>query len=202
MFGILLTVMAKTGITQKHILDYVQEHRAEEGYAPSVRDIAQHLNLAPSTVHEHLAHLKKKGFLIHEAGKSRSLRFPEQAEVVQIPLIGEIAAGQPILAVEDVKERMPLPKEFAQPGNYIIRVKGDSMIEKGIHDGDYAVMHEQQGAQDGDIVAALIDEEVTLKQFYKRKNHIVLRPANSKYEDIKVKDVRILGKLISLFRKY
>ncbi len=205
MFGILRTVMTKanTGITQQRIIEYVQGFISEQGYSPSVRDIAKALGLAASTVHEHLSHLRTRGVFTHEPRQSRSIRFTsEKPEVIEIPLLGQIAAGRPMLAVEDIKESIPLPKEFAQAGNYIIKVQGDSMIEKGIHDGDYVVMHEQKTAQDGDIVAALIEDEVTLKQFYKKKNHIILRPANLKYEDIKVKDVQVLGKLVSLFRKY
>ena len=194
--------MKNIGSTQKRILEFIKEFSSSEGYPPTVRDIAKAQKLAVSTVHEHLAKLRERGLLRHEAGRSRGVWFSGKREAVELPVIGQIAAGRPILAVEEKQDWVSLPKDFAGNGNFIIQVKGDSMIEEGIHDRDHIVIRQQETALDGEIVAALIGEEVTLKKFYKKNDHILLKPANSQYEDIKVKNVKILGKLVSLFRKY
>ncbi len=194
--------MKNIGSTQKRILEFIKEFSASHAYPPTVRDIAGTLKLAVSTVHEHLAKLRERGLLRHEAGRSRGVWFSGKREAVELPVLGQIAAGRPILAVEDQKDWMPLPKDLAGSGNFVIQVKGDSMIEAGIHDGDHVVIRQQADARDGEIVAAMIDEEVTLKKFYKKKDHILLKAANPKYEDIRADNIKILGKLVSLIRKY
>lgn len=194
--------MKPIGSSQKAILEFVRGYTSAHNYPPTVREIAGSLDLAVSTVHEHLSHLRSKGLLRHEPGRSRSLCFSGKPEVVELPFIGEIAAGRPVLAVEELKDWIPLPKDFIRGGDFVIRVKGNSMMGEGIHDGDHVVIHKQPAAQDGEIVAALIEEEVTLKKFYKKKDHILLKAANPHYEDLKFKQVKILGKVVGLLRRY
>ena len=203
MFGMLSALMKPIGTTRKKILEFVRTFMAAHVYPPTVRDIAGSLRLAASTVHEHLSHLRDAGHLVHDPRLSRSLRLPGH-EVMGLPLIGRIAAGGPILAVEEWKETIPLPRDLAQGGDFIIQVAGDSMTGAGIHDRDHVVIRKQESAADGDIVAALLGagEEVTLKKFYKRKGRIILEAANPKYADIQSTDVKILGKVVGLFRKY
>ncbi|MBI4971840.1 MAG: transcriptional repressor LexA [Candidatus Omnitrophica bacterium] len=194
--------MKQIGSTQKHILELIKDFSAAEGYPPTVRDIAKVLKLAVSTVHEHLAKLREKGLLRHEAGRSRGVWFSGRREAVELPIVGQIAAGRPILAVEEKRDWVPLPKDLVGGGDFIIQVKGDSMTGEGIHDGDHVVIRQQETAADGDIVAALIDEEVTLKTIYKKKDYVILKAANPKYDDLKYPSIKIIGKLVGLFRKY
>ena len=193
--------MKSIGTTRKKILEFVRTFMAAHVYPPTVRDIAGSLRLAVSTVHEHLSHLRDAGHLVHDPRLSRSLRLPGH-EVMGLPLIGRIAAGGPILAVEEWKETIPLPRDLAKDGDFIIQVAGDSMTGAGIHDGDHVVIRKQEAAQDGEVVAALIGEEVTLKKFYKRKGRVILQAANPKYADIQSTDIKILGKVVGLFRRY
>ena len=194
--------MKNIGATQKAILEFIKNYSASHAFPPTVREIAKALRLAVSTVHEHLARLRERGILRHEKGRSRGLWFSGRREAVELPIIGQIAAGQPVLAVEEVKDWVSVPKDFSGGGDFVVQVKGDSMTEAGINDGDYVVIRQQSSASEGDIVAALLEDEVTLKKFYKKVDYILLKPANPRYEDIKQRDVKILGKLVGLFRKY
>lgn len=202
MFGILFLPMKNIGATQKAILEFIKDFSASHASPPTVREIAKELKLAVSTVHEHLARLRERGILRHERGRSRGIWFSGRREALELPIVGQIAAGRPILAVEEIKDWVSVPKDFARGGDFVVQVKGDSMIEAGINEGDYAVIRQQLTASDGEIVAALIADEVTLKKFYKKKDSILLKPANPRYEDIRASDVQILGKLTGLFRKY
>jgi repressor LexA len=190
------------------ILAFIGEAVAERGYPPSVREIAEAVGLAStSAVHHHLTKLEKDGRLNKEATRSRALSLPGMngRRVVQAPVIGEIAAGQPIHAYEDRSETMGLPSELAASRGretFVLRVRGKSMIDDHIDDGDFVVVQEQNTARDGDIVVAVLEDNVaTLKRFYKEKDRIRLQPANGAMSPIYARDVQIQGKVIGVIRK-
>ena len=192
----------------ERILAYIRDAVAERGYPPSVREIAEAVGLAStSAVHHHLTKLEKEGRLNKEATRSRALSVPGAlpAKVVRAPIVGEIAAGQPIYAYEDRSETITLPSELAASrgrDTYVLRVRGKSMIEDHIDDGDFVVVQEQSNARDGDIVVALLDDNVaTLKRFYKERDRIRLQPANGTMAPIYARDVHIQGKVIGVIRR-
>lgn len=200
------------GDMQEKILAYIQSEIRERGYAPSVREIGEAVGLkSTSTVHGHLMRLEKKGLLHRDAMKPRAMglaasaELPEPADapdVRRIPVVGRVAAGLPILAEENVEEELPLPCGFAGEGeHFILRVRGDSMIEAGILDGDYIVVRKQPDAVNGEIVVAMVDDSATVKRFYKENGHFRLQPENSAMEPIIVPEVVILGKVVSLLRR-
>ena len=200
------------GDMQDRILSYIQTEIKNRGYAPSVREIGEAVGLkSPSTVHGHLTRLEKKGLLHRDAMKPRAMGIsnskqasePELTSLVTgIPLIGHVAAGNPILAVENTEAVLPLPADFVGDGElFMLRVRGESMINAGILDGDYLVVRSQPDAQNGEIVVALIDDEATVKRFYKENGHFRLQPENDFMEPIIVPNVVILGKVVSLLRK-
>lgn len=200
------------GDMQDRILSYIQTEIKNRGYAPSVREIGEAVGLkSPSTVHGHLTRLEKKGLLHRDAMKPRAMGIsnskqasePELTSLVTgIPLIGHVAAGNPILAEENTEAVLPLPADFVGDGKlFMLRVHGESMINAGILDGDYLVVRSQPDAQNGEIVVALIDDEATVKRFYKENGHFRLQPENDFMEPIIVPNVVILGKVVSLLRK-
>lgn len=196
---------------QREILAYIKKEIRTRGYPPSVREIGEAIGLSSSsTVHGHLARLEEKGFIRRDPTKPRAIEVcdPERAMpyyaggVVDVPLVGRVTAGQPILAVENIEETLPLPAEFVRDENcFLLVIRGESMIEAGILDGDYVLVRQQEYAQNGDIVVALIDDEATVKRFFKESGHIRLQPANRHMDPIIVSDVRILGKVVGLFRR-
>lgn len=197
---------------QQQVLDYVRDQINARGFPPSVREIGEALGLSSSsTVHSHLTALETKGFIRRDPSKPRALELldyrdtaaaVDMGRVRAVPLVGEVAAGAPILAAENIEETVPLPEDMAGESSFILRVKGDSMIEVGILDGDYVVVAQQNTANNGDIVVALLgEEEATVKTFYKETDRVRLQPENSELEPIYSRDVRILGKVIALFRK-
>lgn len=199
---------------QREILEYIVQEVREKGYPPAVREIGKAVNLkSSSTVYSHLVSLEKKGFIRRDPTKPRAIEIllseykiqtteVEERRIINLPILGKVAAGSPILAVENVEDFFPLPLDFVQnQESYILQIKGDSMIEAGIFNGDYVIVHQQSTAKNGDIVVALIDNEATVKTFYKEKDHIRLQPENSLLEPIIVQEVKILGKVIGLFRK-
>ncbi|HEX9270108.1 MAG TPA: transcriptional repressor LexA [Candidatus Limnocylindria bacterium] len=191
----------------ERILTYIRETIEEHGYPPSVREIAEAVGLAStSAVHHHLTKLEREGRLQKEATRSRALTLPGEtgARMVTAPIIGEIAAGQPIEAYEDRTETMALPTDLAPAGHetFVLRVRGKSMIDDHIDNGDYVVVQQQSTARDGEIVVALLeDNTATLKRFYKERDRIRLQPANSGMEPIYARDVKIQGKVIGVIRR-
>jgi len=207
---------------EENILKFIERHVRNNGYPPSVREIGKAVGLnSTATVHGYIAKLQSMGYLKKEGQKGRTLRllkggtFNEQTEansripeiytrkeLVEVPVIGKITAGEPILAVENVTDTFPLPVEFVgNSESFMLTVRGDSMIEAGILDGDYILVKKQNVANNGEIVVALIGEEATVKTFYKEKDHIRLQPENSALEPIIVPMCEILGKVAGVFRK-
>lgn len=197
------------GDTQERILAYIQEEIQVRGYAPSVREIGEAVGLkSTSTVHGHLTRLEKKGLLHRDAMKPRAMGLARSAvseaenTVCQLPIVGRVAAGQPILAEESVEDYMALPVEFIGEGeHFVLRVRGDSMIQAGIFHDDFIVVRKQQHANNGEIVVALVEDEATVKRFFKENGHFRLQPENDAMEPIIVPSVTILGKVTSLLRK-
>jgi len=190
------------------ILAFIGEAVADRGYPPSVREIAEAVGLAStSAVHHHLTKLEKEGRLQKEATRSRALSLPggPGGRVVHAPVVGEIAAGEPIHAYEERTETLALPGELAAARGretFVLRVRGKSMIEDHIDDGDFVVIQEQNTARDGDIVVALLEDNVaTLKRFYKEKERVRLQPANGTMAPIYARDVQIQGKVIGVIRR-
>ena len=199
------------GDMQARILAYIEQEIRTRGYAPSVREIGEAVGLkSTSTVHGHLTRMEKKGLLRRDAMRPRAIGlstafspFDENASLREIPVVGRVAAGTPILAEENIEETMTLPEEMVGSGElFILRVRGESMIQAGIMNDDYIVVHRQMNANNGEIVVAMIDDEATVKRFYKENGHIRLQPENDAMEPIIVPEVMILGKVVSLIRKF
>jgi len=194
---------------QREILTYVMDSLQERGYPPSVREIGSALGLtSSSTVHSHLAALEKKGFIHRDPSKPRAIEILKDGasqppkRVVNVPVLGRIAAGQPILAEENIEDVFPLPRDFVrEDASFILRVRGDSMIEAGIYDGDYLVVRQQATANNGEIVAAMIGDEATVKRYYRERDHIRLQPENSAMTPIISREATVLGKAIALIRR-
>ncbi len=192
----------------ERILEYIRETVADHGYPPTVREIAEAVGLAStSAVHHHLTKLEKDGRLQKQATRSRALTLPDSlvGRVVRAPIVGEIAAGSPIYAYPDRSETLGVPAELAGRGRstYVLRVRGKSMIDDHIDDGDYVVVQEQNTARDGDIVVALLeDSTATLKRFYRERDRIRLQPANGEMQPIYARDVQIQGKVIGVIRRF
>jgi len=199
---------------QQQVLDYVRTVVADRGYPPSVREIGEALGLSsPSTVHSHLSALVKAGVIRRDPSKPRAIEILDGAEVPkpvrdddlrEVPLVGRIAAGSPVLATEDIEDVFSLPTSLVGSGPvFMLRVRGDSMVDAGILDGDLVVVRRQPDANDGDIVAAMIEgEEATVKRLYRRDGQIVLHAENPAYPDMVFDgDVAILGKVVSVLRR-
>ena len=194
---------------QMEIYNFLKKTTLEKGYPPSVREICEAVGLrSTSTVHGHLSRLEKKGYIRRDPTKPRAIEFTKEEvvpkEMVRIPVVGKVTAGMPILAVENIEDTFSLPLQFIHSNKelFMLKVSGTSMIEAGINDGDYAIIEKTNVASNGDKVIALIENEATLKTFYKEKDHIRLQPENSTMEPIIVDDCSILGKLIGIFRNY
>ena len=197
------------GDTQEKILEFIKQEIREKGYPPSVREICEAVSLkSTSTVHGHLQRLEKKGLLHRDDMKPRAIEVlagkeRETENIVSVPVIGEVAAGVPIPAEQEFIEEMPLPESFVGPGeHFILNVRGTSMIDAGIRDGDMVVVRRQQTADNGEIVVAMIDGEATVKRFFRENGHFRLQPENETMEPIIVDDVIILGKVTALLRQY
>ena len=210
---------AETSRKEKAILKFIEDQVMEKGYPPSVREIGKAIGLSSTaTVHGYLAKLEKQGYIKKEDKKGRTLKvikgsngqpvkksnknFYTQKEMVEVPVIGKITAGQPILAVENVTDTFPIPVDFVgNSESFMLTVRGESMIEAGILDGDYILVKKQNNANNGEIVVALIEDEATVKTFYKEKDYIRLQPENHTMEPIIIPNCKILGKVAGVFRK-
>jgi repressor LexA len=198
---------------QQQILSYIESHTKEKGYPPTVREICSAVGLnSPSTVHGYLSRLEKSGQIIKDRSSSRGIRLaaPSNKAVVkesdtdsilEVPVIGTISAGQPILAEENIERTFPLPLDFARGSDvFMLKVRGDSMINAGILNGDFVIIKSQSTASNGDIVAALVEDSATVKTFYKENSHYRLQPENDALEPIIVDSVSIIGKVIGVYR--
>ncbi|RKD27720.1 SOS-response transcriptional repressor, LexA [Caminicella sporogenes DSM 14501] len=197
---------------QSKILNFIKQEIQKKGYPPSVREICEAVGLrSTSTVHGHLTRLERKGYIRRDPTKPRAIevlnfnRFiseNKEKEIANIPIIGKVTAGQPILAVENVEETFPVPIDFIDSGNYfILKISGDSMIKAGILNDDFVLVKQQSDANNGDIVVALLEDSATVKRFFKEDNYIKLQPENDFMNPIIVNDVRILGIVKGVFRK-
>ncbi|NLW44166.1 MAG: transcriptional repressor LexA [Syntrophomonadaceae bacterium] len=195
---------------QQEIFDYLQTHTKKYGYPPSVREIGQALGLSSSsTVHVHLTQLEDKGWIRRDPSKPRAIEILVdddeegfEPEVINLPIVGKVAAGVPITAVENIDGYVSISADFLGKGNhFLLRVSGDSMIEAGIFDGDLVIVRAQEAAENGDIVVALLDDEATVKRFYRRPDHVELRPENPSMEPIIVDNVVITGVVKGLIRR-
>ena len=203
---------------QQEIFDYIKSYSARYGYPPTVRDIGKAVGLtSSSTVHAHLANLEKLGLLRRDPSKPRAIELLDRATrdaraavsgvigrvapTAGLPVVGQVAAGQPILAEENIEEYVAVPPAAGgDDGEYVLRVRGDSMVDAGILEGDYVVVRPQETAGDGEIVVALVGEEATVKRFFRESDHVRLQPENQTMEPILTKDVRVLGRVVGLFR--
>ena len=202
--------MAYGRITKKQteILEYIKSQILNKGYPPSVRDICTAVNLkSTSSVHAHLETLEKNGYIRRDPTKPRAIEIIDdnfnltRREVVNVPLIGQVAAGQPLLAVENITSYLPIPAEFIPKEEvFMLNVKGESMVNAGIYDGDQIIVKQQSTASNGEIVVALVDDSATVKRFYKENGHIRLQPENDFMEPIIVDSCEIIGKVIGLIR--
>ncbi|SEP88198.1 repressor LexA [Lachnospiraceae bacterium RM5] len=193
---------------QEEILNYIKECLLNKGYPPTVREICQAVNLkSTASVQSHLNKIEEKGYIIRDKTKSRTIEIVGddladfKTEVVNIPLLGHIAAGAPILAEQNIESYFPIPAEYiSNKTTFMLKVKGDSMINAGIFDGDTIIVESCNTARNGDIIVALIEDSATVKTFYKEKDHIRLQPENDSMDPIIVNDCMILGKYIGLIR--
>lgn len=207
---------------QQEIFDFIKRYSASHGYPPTVRDIGKAVGLtSSSTVHAHLSNLERLGLLRRDPSKPRALELLDRAssavsgaveEAVdgvralvrpggRLPLVGSVAAGQPVLAEENIEEYVEVPPVAGgDRGEYVLRIRGESMKDAGILEGDYVVVHKQETAADGDIVVALVGEEATVKRFFRESDHIRLQPENATMEPIRTTEVEILGRVVGLFR--
>ena len=194
---------------QKEIFDFVRKYADKTGYPPTVREIGKAVGLhSSSTVHAHLANLEKIGMLRRDPSKPRAIEllFDKAKKTVLpekgLPLVGQVAAGEPILAEENVEEYIEIPDVIGgEEGDYILQIRGESMKNAGIFEGDYVVVRPVDDAAEGEIVVALIGDEATVKRFYREADHIRLQPENETMEPIRTKDAKILGKVVGVFRK-
>ena len=217
--------MEKLKDREKQILSYMKNEIRKKGYPPTVREICNALNIkSTSTAHKDIDNLVKKGYLAKDPAKPRALMVldaedtpvekslapifanTERTDVIDVPIVGRIAAGTPILAEQNIEDTFPIPARFMGKGtSFMLTVRGDSMIEAGIFDGDYILVEQQQTARDGDIIVAMIDgfeSEATVKTYYREADHIRLQPENASMNPILVKDVKILGKVKGVFRYF
>ncbi|MDO5717554.1 MAG: transcriptional repressor LexA [Tissierellia bacterium] len=197
---------------QLKVLNFIKYNIAENGYPPTVREIAASVGIkSTSTVYKYIQNLEEKKYIRKSSSKNRAIEVIEYStdyemptkKTIDIPIIGTVTAGQPILAIENIEDTFPIPIEHSFGANlFMLTVQGESMIEAGILDGDLIVVRQQNNAENGDIVVALIDDSATVKRYFKKDDHIMLKPENSSMEPIKTKNAVILGKVISLYRNF
>lgn len=204
--------MTELSTKQNEILEYIKTHIKTKGYPPSVREIGGAVGLkSTSTVYGHLNRLEKKGYIRKDATKPRAIEVLShtkyqqfQTEYIDVPIVGQINAGSPLLAIENIEDTFPVPIRYVEPQDivFMLYMKGHSMIEVGMYDNDLILVKQQSSVENGDIVVAMVEELVTVKRFYKEKNEIRLEPENKNMTLIVVKEVDILGKVIGLFRTF
>ena len=198
----------KISSKQKEILEYIKSQILERGFPPSVRDICEAVHLkSTSSVHSHLETLEKNGYIRRDPTKPRAIEILDDSfnfmrrEMVNVPIVGRVAAGEPILAEQNIEEYFPIPTEFMpNKQTFMLKVRGDSMINAGILDGDLVLVEEQKTARNGEMIVALIEDGATVKTFYKEEGVIRLQPENDTMDPIIVPDCQILGKVIGVFR--
>ena len=198
----------KISSKQREILEYIKQEILNKGYPPAVREICEAVHLkSTSSVHSHLETLEKNGYIRRDPTKPRAIEIIDdnfnltRREVVNVPSIGQVAAGQPLLAVENIENYFPIPTEFMPNAEtFMLKVKGDSMINAGIFNGDKILVQKQSDAQNGDIVVALVDDSATVKTFYKEDGHFRLQPENDTMDPIIVNECSILGKVFGIMR--
>ena len=195
---------------QKEILEFMKNEILSKGYPPAVREICEAVKLkSTSSVHSHLETLEKNGYIRRDPAKPRAIEIVDdnfnltRREIVNVPIVGTVTAGQPILAVENIESYFPIPMDYMpNQETFMLKVKGESMINAGIFDGDTILVQKQSYAKNGDFVVALIEDSVTVKTFYKEKDYYRLQPENDYMDPIIVPEVEILGKVIGLFRMF
>jgi repressor LexA len=193
---------------QREILEYIKAEILNRGYPPAVREICEAVKLkSTSSVHAHLETLEKNGYIRRDPTKPRAIEIVDEnfnltrREMVNVPIVGKVAAGEPILAVENIENYFPIPAEFMpNEPTFILQVQGESMINAGILDGDYVLVQQQPTANDGDMVVALVDDSATVKTFYKENGYYRLQPENDFMDPLIVSEVMIMGKVIGTFR--
>ena len=192
---------------QENIFGFIKDEVRSKGYPPSVREIGEAVGLrSSSTVHAHLEKLEKKGYIRRDPTKPRAIEVLENsvqdAYMVSLPVLGRVTAGQPILAQQNIEDFIDVPAQFVKPGasQFILRVKGDSMVNAGILDGDLVLVRQQNQAENGEIVVALLEDEATVKKFFREDDTIRLQPENPAYAPIESPDVVVLGKVMAVFR--
>ena len=193
---------------QQEIFDFVKQYVSDHGYPPTVRDIGKAIGLASSsTVHAHLANLEKLGLLRRDPTKPRAIevlkdKAKQAVAPAGLPVVGQVAAGQPVLADENIEEYVPVPGiAGGDDGEFVLRVKGDSMKDAGILEGDFVIVRRQETAGDGDIVVALVGEEATVKRFFREDDHVRLQPENEAMEPIRTREAQVLGRVVGLCRR-
>lgn len=193
---------------QSEILEYIKNEILNKGYPPSVRDICEAVKLrSTSSVHAHLETLEKNGYIRRDPTKPRAIEILDdnfnlvRREVVNVPIVGRVAAGEPILAVQNIENYFPIPAEYMpKEESFMLKIKGESMINAGIMDGDHIIVKKSKDVRNGDIVVALLEDSATVKTFYKEDNHIRLQPENDSMDPIIVDNIEILGKVFGVFR--
>jgi len=194
---------------EAEIIRYIKHSIQSRGYPPSVREIGEAVGLkSSSTVHNYLCRLEEKGLLRRDPTKPRAMEILDDdkdsfREMIMVPILGRVAAGTPLLAVENMEDMFPMPADFAGRGEFfMLRVKGNSMVEAGILEGDLVLVRQQPSVNNGDIAVALLDDEATIKRFFREDGHIRLQPENYQLSPIIVDDVTVLGKVTGLVRKF
>jgi len=193
---------------QKEIFDFIRTYASKTGYPPTVREIGKAVGLhSSSTVHAHLANLEKVGLLRRDPTKPRAIellvgRAKRAVKASSVPVVGQVAAGEPVLAEENIEEYLELPSVIGgDEGDFILQVKGDSMKDAGILDRDYVVVQQANSARNGEIVVAMIEDEATVKRFFKEKDRVRLQPANKDFKAIRTRDAKVLGRVVGVFRR-
>ena len=201
-------MMSELKDKQLLIYEFLKDFTSQKGYPPTVREICKAVGLkSTSSVHGHLKQLEKEGLIKRDPTKPRALEIVDSVikkEMINVPIIGKVTAGLPILANENIEDSFPLPLDYVKHTNdlFMLKISGSSMIKAGILDGDFAIIERTQTASNGDKIVALIENEATLKTFYRENNHIILQPENDEMEPIIVDNCSILGKLIGIYRTY